>query len=119
MDASTILMAAGAVLGTTAVEETTKRAVTELWGTLKSLVTRQRGAHSQAIVVLDEVACQPADSRVSPELSARVDALRLSDDPSIAALLQEFESLLRQRAPAVIEKQYNFNGGNFNNITFN
>lgn len=93
MDISPILIAASTLLGT-ATQEATKLAVADFWKRLKFLVTRQHGADSQAITVLDEV--RQVDRPASPELLARVDALRLRDNPHIADLLKQFESQLQQ-----------------------
>jgi hypothetical protein len=118
MDAASILFAAISVLGTKAVEQTTKLAVVDAWSSLKPMIKRKFGAGSPALEVLEEIERQPADTPATPMLTARVAALKLVDDPEIAALLRRVESLLAQQAPGFIEKQYNFHG-TFHNTTFN
>lgn len=120
MDPGSILLAAAAVLGTKAVEESTKLAVSDLWSELKAAIKRRRGADSPALQVLHDVELLPPDHSPHPALATRISTLRLADDPEVAALLQRVESLLGQRAPEVIEsKRYIFENNIFHNTTFN
>lgn len=121
MEPASILLAAASVLGTKAVEESTKLAVAELWSSLKSLVKGKRGVDSPALEVINEIEHHPAQTPPTPPtpmLSARVAALQLAEDPDIGPLLQRVEALLAQKAPGHIEKQY-FISGTFHNTTFN
>jgi hypothetical protein len=108
MDAASVLLAAGAVLGTTAIEESTKLAIGGLWSSLKSLVSARFGAGGPALAVLEEVESQPLDLPAPEGLTARIGALRLMDDPEVAALLKRIEAMVAERAPSHIQKQYNF-----------
>lgn len=119
MDVATILIAAGTVFGTKAVEESAKQSVAALWSSMKALVKRKRGADSDDLDVLDDIERLPPDTPPPPALEYRVKALQLDDDPDLRALLQSIETLLKEKAPAHIEKQYNFHGGTFHNTTFN
>ena len=120
MDPGSILLAAAGVLGTKAVEESTKLAVADLWSTLKSAVKGRRGADSPALQVLHDVEQLPPDPSPPPAVVSRLSALRLADDPKEDALLQKLESLLAQRAPEVIErKRYIFENNTFHGTTFN
>lgn len=119
MDVASILLAAGAVLGTKAIEESTKLAVGSVWSALKSMIAGRRDGASPALEVIDVIERLPADTPPTPELVTRIEALRLADDPGIAALMQRLESLLVQRAPVQIKNQVNIHGGNFPNMTFN
>lgn len=120
MAPESILLAAAAVLGTKTVEESTKHAVADLWSALKAAIKSRRGADSSELQVLADVEQLPAGQSPSPALATRVSALRLADDPEVAALLLRVESLLAQRAPEVIEnKRYIFTDNTFHKTTFN
>jgi hypothetical protein len=119
MDVGTILLAAASVLGTKAIEESTKLAVGDMWSTLKSTLARKRGADSPAIEVFDAIERLPSDARPDPALAQRIDALALPNDPEVDALLQRLEEFLRQRAPTSITAHNYFAGGTFHHTTFN
>jgi hypothetical protein len=119
VDVSSILLAAGTVLGTKAIDESTKLAVGELWSSLKSLLKRQKGGDTTAVEVLEQVERTPAGQSLPPALFQQIQTLNLTSDPAVNALLQQVEALLQQRAPNIIQKQNNFYGGTFQNATFN
>lgn len=114
MDAASIVLAAGAVLGTTAIEESTKLAIGGLWSSLKSMVSARWGAGGQALAVLEEVEARPLDRPAPEALTTRIGDLRLMDDPEVAAVLKRIEQMVAERAPSQIHKQYNFHAPLYN-----
>ena len=119
MDPATIVIAAAAVSGASAVQEITKLAVAGIWSEMKAAIKRKFGADSTAIDVIDEVERLPAGTEPSPMLSNRINELGLANEPDIADALQRMETLLNERVPGAIEKQYNFYGNVFHNTNFN
>ena len=119
MDVVTVLAAAVGVMGTKAIDESTKLAVAEVWSLLKSAIKKKRGADSPALDVIDDVERTRPEQSVSPVLAQRVNALALGSDSDIASLIQRLDQLMAERVPPTVMKQYNFHGGTFNNTTFN
>lgn len=122
MDPGSILLAAAALLGTKAVEESTKHAVSDLWSALKAAVKRRNGADSPALQVLHDVELLPPDLLPPPTLATRISALHLTDDPEIVELLQRVESLLGQQASKSTQSAktiVNINNSTLHNTTFN
>lgn len=119
MDVATVLVAAASVIGTKAIDESTKLAIADLWSSMKSAVKRKWGADSDAIDVIGEVERLPADTPPSPALSQRVVALELQSDPEIAAVLLRIEDQLKALAQSQPGKKYNFWWCSFYNAVFN
>jgi hypothetical protein len=120
MDAGSILFAAAAAVGTKAVEEPTKLLIADLWSALKAAIKRKRGEGGDALEVIGEVERLPANATPSAMLGQRVQALRLPDDPDIAAVLQRIEALLNERTSLLKEgsKTYVFQNNTFTGTSF-
>jgi hypothetical protein len=115
MDAISIITAAAAAFGNSAVEELAKRSIGEAWDGVKKAIHQRFGSSSEVPVLMDELRAAPAGSQGSTQVVARLAAANLDGDSEVAEPLRRLASVLGREGvkitPVTVNAQKIFGAG--------
>lgn len=87
-----IIVAVAKAFGNQALEETTRRAIGELWERAKQIIVTKFGTGHLASQLMDEMRRAPTMS-AAEHVAAQLTALNVTNDPEVARVFRELAAL--------------------------